>query len=42
MTYMISEASCDVRIFFSFLSSTGILSRIELNLRIACEEIVVN
>lgn len=36
MTYMICEASCDVGIFIFFLSSTGILSKIKLNLRIAC------
>lgn len=36
MTYMISEASCDLRIFLSLLSSTGILSKIKLNFRIAC------
>lgn len=35
-TYMIFASSCDVRIFLSFLSSTGILSRIRFNLRIAC------
>lgn len=40
ITYMISEASFDVRIFLSFLSSTGILSRIKLYLRIACSDMV--
>lgn len=35
---MISEASWDARIFLSFLSSTGILSKIRLNFRIAFED----
>lgn len=39
-TYMISEASSDIRIFLSFLSSIGILSRMRLNLRTACSDIV--
>ena len=40
MAYIMSEASCDVRIFLFCLSSTGILSRIKLNFRIACWNII--
>ena len=40
MAYIMSEASCDVRIFLFGLSSTGILSRIKLNFRIACWNII--
>lgn len=37
---MKSDASCDVRIFLRFLSSIGILSRIKLYFRMACEDII--
>lgn len=40
MTYIISEASCDVGIIIFFLRSRGILSKIRLNLRIACWKII--
>lgn len=40
MTYIISEASCDVKSFLFFFSSIGILSSIKLNLRIACQNII--
>lgn len=40
MTYIISEDSCDVGIIIFFLSAHGILSKIRLNLRIACWKII--
>lgn len=38
VTYMTSEASWDDKIFFSFLSSAGILSRMMFSFRIAYEK----
>ena len=42
ITYITSEASCEEKIFFSFFSSSGILSRTMLSFLIACGDNIIN